>query len=237
MERYNILAVASGPSEQVKKWKAAAPKRIIPALIFARSGNVSLDSLREWFRSGEFAVLGEVVTQYEGLSPNDPSLEPYFAVAEKLDIPVAIHMGLGPPGAAYYYNQPKYRAGLSNPLLLEEVLLRHPKLRVYVMHAGWPMLDEMIHLLYSHPQLYVDVGVIDWYLPRQEFHHYLRRLVGAGFSKRIMFGSDQMTWPQAIQVAIDSIASATFLTEEQKRDNFYNNAARFLRLDQRNNEK
>jgi uncharacterized protein len=39
-----------------------------------------------------------------------------------------------------------------------------------------------------------------------------------------------MVWPQTIPVAIESIQSAEFLTEDQKRDIFYNNAARFLRL-------
>ena len=33
-----------------------------------------------------------------------------------------------------------------------------------------------------------------------------------------------------IEVAIDSITNAPFLSEEQKRDILYNNAARFLRL-------
>ena len=51
-----------------------------------------------------------------------------------------------------------------------------------------------------------------------------------GFGKRVMFGSDQMVWPETIEVAIQSIEQATFLTPEQKRDIFYNNAARFLRL-------
>jgi predicted TIM-barrel fold metal-dependent hydrolase len=45
-----------------------------------------------------------------------------------------------------------------------------------------------------------------------------------------MFGSDQMVWPEAIGMAIDAVESAEFLTEAQKRDIFYNNAARFLRL-------
>jgi predicted TIM-barrel fold metal-dependent hydrolase len=78
---------------------------------------------------------------------------------------------------------------------LEDVLMRHPKLRLYVMHAGWPMSHQMVALLYAHPQVYVDVAVIDWAIPRREFHQYLRRLVEAGFGKRIMFGSDQMVWP------------------------------------------
>jgi predicted TIM-barrel fold metal-dependent hydrolase len=119
---------------------------------------------------------------------------------------------------------------LSNPLVLEEVLVKHPKLRLYVMHAGWPMLNEMLGLLYAHPQVYVDVAVLNWALPRAEFHTYLRRLVEAGFVKRIMFGSDQMVWPEAVGWAVESVESAAFLTSEQKRDIFYNNAARFFRL-------
>jgi len=76
----------------------------------------------------------------------------------------------------------------------------------------------------------VDIGVIDYLLPKAEFYAYLKRLIDAGFENRIMFGSDQMVWPQAISAAIDTIESAPFLTPEQKRDILYNNAARFLRL-------
>ncbi len=52
----------------------------------------------------------------------------------------------------------------------------------------------------------------------------------AGFGKRVMFGSDQMNWPGVIEPAIAVIQEAPFLSEEQKRDILYNNAARFLRL-------
>ena len=55
----------------------------------------------------------------------------------------------------------------------------------------------------------------------------------AGFGKRLMFGSDQMIWPEGIGMAIEGIESAKFLTEEQKRDMFYNNAVRFLGLDEK----
>ena len=46
-----------------------------------------------------------------------------------------------------------------------------------------------------------------------------------------MFGSDNMVWPETIGRSIDVIQQAPFLSEAQKRDIFYNNAARFLRLD------
>lgn len=227
MDRYNIIGVASGPIDAVRAWKTAAPARIIPAL--GTDGQDSIDSIRSWATDGSIRVLGELFFQYAGVAPADSAAESYFELAEQLDLPVALHMGLGPPGTAYV-GLPSYRMRLSDPLLLEDTLVRHPRLRLYVMHAGWPMLDSMIGLLYAHPQVYVDIGVIDWFVPRKEFHAYLRRLVDAGFGKRIMFGSDQMIWPEAIRIAIESVESAEFLSMAQKRDIFYNNASRFLRL-------
>jgi hypothetical protein len=47
-----------------------------------------------------------------------------------------------------------------------------------------------------------------------------------------MWGSDQLIWPRAIEVAIETIEIAPMLSPEDKRDIFYNNAARFLRLSQ-----
>jgi predicted TIM-barrel fold metal-dependent hydrolase len=67
-------------------------------------------------------------------------------------------------------------------------------------------------------------------LPPGSFYAQLKRLIDAGFAKRIMWGSDQMIWPETIRVAIETIQSADFLSGEQKRDIFYDNAARFLRL-------
>lgn len=230
MKKYNIVkAVISNDYQAVLRWKAAAPDNIIPSYGFDDPSSSNLEFLRTEHAARRLMALGEVGAQYQGIPPNDPKMEPYYALAEALDIPMGIHIGLSKPGIAYD-DSPKYRAALSNPLLLEEVLIRHPKLRLYVMHAGWPMLDQMIALMWAHPQVYVDTGVIDWAVPRKEFHAYLRRLVEAGFGKRIMFGSDQMVWPEAIGMAIKGIESADFLTQEQKRDILYNNAVRFFRL-------
>jgi uncharacterized protein len=188
----------------------------------------SPETLRRLFEAGPFTVLGEIANQYLGIAPDDERMAPYWALAEELDIPVAIHMGEGPPGVAYLI--PTYRARLTNPFLLEEVLLRHPRLRVAVMHYGSPLVDEMISMLGAYPQLYVDIGGIQWAYPPEYFYDQLRRFIEAGFGNRVMFGSDQMVWPGVIEPAIAIIEEARFLSEEQRRDIFYNNAARFLRL-------
>lgn len=228
MKRRNIIGVTSGPL--LARWQEAAPERIIPSLGFGGGPDAPpVEAVRKLFEDGQFNVFGEVITQYGGIEPDDPSLEPYWNLMVELDIPVGIHIGTGPVGAPYL-GFDRYRARLHSPLLLEEVLVRHPDLRIYIAHAGWPMLDDLLAVLWTHPQVHVDVGAIVWALPRAEFHRYLRRIVEAGFGKRVMFGSDQMIWPDTIELAIESIETADFLNEQQKRDIFYNNAARFLRL-------
>jgi predicted TIM-barrel fold metal-dependent hydrolase len=228
MKRRNAFGVVSGVL--LDDWRRAAPERVIPSLDLNFDPPFrALDDVRKALTSGGYRAFGEVAIQYQGAEPGDARFEPYLAIAEELDIPVSIHVGTGPPGAAYLGFQ-NYRGRLHSPLLIEEALIRHPRLRISLMHAGWPMLDDLLATMWTHPQLYVDVGAIGFALPAAGFSSYLQRIVEAGFGKRVMFGSDQMIWPETIDVAIDRIQSAGFLTEAQKRDILYNNAARFLKL-------
>ena len=234
MERLNVTAVTFGDPQSVQKWKDAAPARIIPGTSFQNGmtpgQRVALEELRKDFTSGGFKVMGEIGLQYEGISPSDPSVDGYFALAEELDIPVAIHMGTGGSGRANVM-MPKFRGSMGNPLLLEDLLARHPKLRVQVMHAGYPMIDNMLTLLQANSHVYVDVAGLIWSYPIKEVNRYIERLVDAGFEDRVMYGTDQLIWPKLMAYSISLIQNADYLTPQQKRDILYNNAARFLRLD------
>ena len=230
MKRRNIYGVLSGTPERVAQWRKAAPGRFWAGITWGLNDHISPGQIEQLHKDGALDVFGEWGTQYEGIEPNDPRLEPYWALAEKLDIPVQIHVGTGPFGVIYMGSD-GYRARMHSALTMEEVLVRHPKLRVYLAHAGYPMIDDLLALLYAHPQVYVDTGVIVFTQPRAAFYRYLQRIVEAGFGNRVMFGSDQMVWPGVIERSIKLIEDAPFLTKAQKRDILYNNAARFLRLD------
>jgi hypothetical protein len=226
--RFNVRhAVLAGPRELVDRWTAAAPSLFIPASDF--SSRPPMEELRAAHASGSIAVFAEVSSQYEGISADDPRLDPYWALAEELNVPVGIHLGLGVQDI-FLQDGGKYRVKLMSPFQLEGVLIRHPKLRIYAMHYASPLVDEMIAMLSAYSKLYVDVAANDWNLPRAQFYDELKRLVDAGFSKRIMFGSDVGPFPAAIGAAVRSIEEAPFLSQEQKSDILYNNAARFLRL-------
>lgn len=240
MQKHNVVLGLVGGSnlcddncgEEVAQFIAAAPERFWGSAAFGRPGS-NVDSLRAQYAARKVTVMGEVLAQYVGLSPSDSAFEPYWELAEELDIPVGIHTGMSFPGITqrpFPMGSPNFRVALGNPLLLEGMLNRHPKLRVYLMHAGHPFLAETLGILQVYPQVYLDIAVINWIQPREEFYAYLKALIRAGFADRIMFGSDQMVWPDAIGLAVDAIESADFLTEQQKRDIFYNNAARFLKL-------
>ena len=232
LRRHDVrVAMTEGPIERVAQWQAQAPDLVLPGVGFGRStGDYSIAELRQLHAQGRLKVLGEGYLQYRGKRPDDPAFAPYFALAEELDIPVGIHLGEGPPGTARFPGYADYRVGVGSPLGLEPLLLKYPKLRIYVMHYGSPLVDEMIAMLFAYPNLYVDIACNDWAFPRAQFHDALKRMVDAGMGKRILFGSDQMYWPDAIGEAIKSVETADFLSAEQKRDILYNNAARFLRL-------
>ncbi len=233
MERLNVTAVVFGDPVSVKKWQDAAPGRVIPGTSFNEGmtpgKRVPLDQLRKDFTQDGFKVMGEIGLQYEGLSPSDPSVDQFFALAEELDIPIAIHMGTGGSGRANI-GMRKFRGSMGDPLLLEDLLARHPKLRDQVMHAGYPLIDNMLTLLQANSHVYVDVAGLIWSYPLKEVNRYIQRLVEAGFEDRVMFGTDQLQWPKLMAYSISIIQNADYLTPEQKRDILYNNAVRFLRL-------
>lgn len=245
MRRYNVIGVLGGIPELMSAWRRAAPDRFIAGLdlrfdattgaaIAATATGAPIrylppDTVRRLHRDGAFTVLAEIMSQYAGMAPTDPRLEPYWALAEELDIPVGIHVGGGEPGEPYG-DRSAFRARLQSALTLEDVLVRHPKMRLYVMHAGYPMLEDVQALLFTHPQVYVELSMAINVETRPAFYRFLRGLVEAGYGDRIMFGSDQMVWPGLIDAAVRSLQDAPFLSAQQKRDIFYNNAARFLRL-------
>ena len=186
MDRHGVVKgfLSALDSDRMFRWVAAAPDRFIPSAFIREPGQPSVADLRRLYEEGRLGGMGEIGTQYTGFPPHAPELVPYFSLAEELDVPVLIHtLGIGAP-------EPGFRVSAGNPLLLEEVLVRHPRLRLYVENAGYPFTSEMIAMMMQYPQLYVDVSTITWLLPSEAFHDHLRALVRVGLGDRVMFGSD-----------------------------------------------
>src|SRR5690606_9200184 len=204
-----------------------------PGTILIGGANKEIEDLRNQYQEGNLQVMAEMASFYEGILADDPSLSPYFELAIELDIPVGLHIFPGGPNYGFHL-APKMLGGMrtynANPLQLENVLVKYPNLKLYIMHGGWPYVEDVKALMYTHPNVYIDIAVVNWILPQEEFNSYIKTLLNAGFGDRIMYGSDQMAWPQTIDIGIETVNSADFLTLEQKEDIFYDNAAKFLGL-------
>ena len=227
-------ALASGPVAHIIAMVAMSPERMLGAPAFTESIALPpIAVLRAHYRAGRLAALGEIDAQYAGERLDAAWLEPYWALSEALDIPVAIHTGFAQPRTPYTCC-PKFRTSLGNPQHFEGVLVRHPRMRVYLMHAGWPYLEETKAIMHMYPQVYADLAGFAFNpgIPREEFYGYLQALLRAGFANRLMFGSglSPADWRAEIATAIALVEEAPFLTSEQKAGIFYDNAARFLRL-------
>ncbi|GAB5555482.1 MAG: amidohydrolase family protein [Saprospiraceae bacterium] len=224
MDKHNVVlaAVSWYNLEEVYRW-GNADARFLTCPAIAEPMATDLRKIENDIKEGKIKVLGEVASQYQGYSMDDKALDPIFSLAEKYDLPILVHCA-GAGGSNHF---PILEG---NPMTISKVIQKHPKLRIYIENAAWPFGDEIISLMYMYPNVYADLSTISWIIPKQTFHSYLKKLTTAGLGKRLMFGSDQMLWPEAIDIAIEAINSADFLTEEEKRDIFYNNAARFLRL-------
>ena len=219
-----VRGIVSGAHEAERAMVAADPQRVRLGYAVGIPTPEDLANIRRLHASGELAMIGEVAPQYGGIAPGDPRLEPLWALAEELQVPIGFHIGRGPPVMA----APNHPAAIGDPLLLEPILSRHPRLRIFLMHGGFPFSDNVEALLGRYPNVYVDLGAIHWAEHRPAFHRYLRRLIEGGFARRIMFGSDQMVWPDAIEQSLQAYREADYLAEAQRRDIFFGNAVRFF---------
>lgn len=186
----------------------------------------------------KIGLLGEMLFVYAGVSPTDPRMIPYWALAAKYDLPVAVHINRGPgPGVGPRRDPrccPAFDGEMGNPALLRPILERHAGLRILLQHVGTggapdtlPFDKEIFEVLAAHPAVYLDMSILNSDGTEAEHDLQLQRLFKAGFGDRIMFGSD--TRPAA--PILRRIEKIQWLTPAQRRAILYDNAARFLRLD------
>jgi len=76
---------------------------------------------------------------------DDRRLYPIYAHCDEMSIPVFIMNG-GNAGPDLSY---------SSPIPLDRVLAEFPHLKVVVTHGGWPWVNEILHLAFRRPNLFV----------------------------------------------------------------------------------
>ncbi|TRO65506.1 amidohydrolase family protein [Christiangramia sabulilitoris] len=230
MDRHKIeYAVVCGSIESLERY-TKRDDRFIPG--YQDSGAlIPVSQFEEYIKSGKIKVFGEIMAVYKGKTLADPIYQPYLALCEKYGIPVAYHSGGSFPNAQQL-GWPDYRISLGDPFLIEDVLVKYPKLKIYLMHAGENFYENTLRMMDGYPTLHADLGVEMWLHPMtKDFAvKFLKSAQNYGFLDRVMFGSDQMVWPEAITNSIDFLNDLDFLTSEEKDMIFYKNARKFLEI-------
>ncbi|WP_026730504.1 amidohydrolase family protein [Flavobacterium denitrificans] len=179
--------------------------------------------VEEQIKIGKIDFIGEILNQYYGISPSDKLLYPYYELAEKYNLPVGIHSGLAGPN----HGCPNFRVSMGSPILMEDLLLKFPKLKVWIMHAGSPFLEDTIGIMSVYQNVYTDISVISnpYIVSYDDFRATMKRLIDAGLENRLMFGSDNGD----IKKAIESVDKLDFLSLEQKEKILHKNAEHFFK--------
>ena len=193
IERSLLIAVRAGdlrmqgsleiPYEQVAQWCRKYPDRF--------SGLAGVDPFRgmQGLRDLTHAVkeLGFVgahlYPHWFKLAPNEALYYPYYAKCCELDIPIMMQVGQN-----LIYQKEVRLPSVARPILLDQIAIDFPELKLLGIHIGVPWTDEMIAMAWKHENVYIG---IDAYAPKY-LPPALKHYMNSYGAHKVMFGTD---WP------------------------------------------
>lgn len=149
-----------------------------------------------------------------GLPLNDRSYFPFYAKCAELDV-VAVIM-VGAESAA----QPAY---LAQPILLDDVAIYFPELRIVASHTGWPWVEETLNVAFRHENVFIGTaGYTPKYWPPNLIHY-----INSWGKGKVMWGTSfPLVDHKKSLEQIDQLG----LREDAKQELLYGTAARVFRL-------
>lgn len=163
---------------------------------------------------------------YDKYAINDPSLEVWFRLAAKLDVPVMIHTG------DTYHKQAKVRQ--AHPLLIDDVAVDYPDTKIILCHLGNPWFDDAAAVLCKNDNVQADISglALGDFTAASERHtlERVREMVHymGDPSRQLPFGTD---WPLAGMKSYIRFFDGLDLTAEQKECVAWRTAARLFKID------
>lgn len=158
---------------------------------------------------------------YNAVYAYDPVHFPLYELAQQYDIPVAFHTG----DLAGGHGQLKY----AQPLTVDDVAVRFPKVRFVICHCGNPWLKEAVEVASKNENVYVDMsGLLEgkfdgkvFYDKHQSYFSYMRMWLDyIDRYDKFMYGTD---WPLInIRSYIDVMKLV--IPPEHHQKFFYDNA-------------
>jgi hypothetical protein len=182
----DVMGFTAAANDWVARYARHAPDRLIPC------GSVHPrfcdDCAAETNRLADLGIrMLKVHPSHQLVYPNQyrddlPQQAQIYERAQALGLPVMFHTGTSIfPGARNKYAQ---------PILIDDLLVDFPKLKIILAHGGRPLwMDEAFFLLRRSKNVFLDISGI----PPQSLLEYFPRL--DEIADRVLFGSD---WPGPI---------------------------------------
>lgn len=102
---------------------------------------------------------------------------PYYAKCVELDIPVVMQVG---------HSAEAMPSALAQPILIDDIALYFPELRIVGAHTGWPWVEELIAMAWKHPNVFIGTSM---HYPKYWPASLITFLNSRGMGK-VLFGSD-----------------------------------------------
>lgn len=198
---------------------------VVEGLRWRGNERTDLFEMEERIRAG--AVRGiKMYPGYDRYAINDPSLESFFRLAAKYDVPVMIHTG------DTYSRHAKVRQ--AHPLLVDDVAVDFPDVKFVMCHLGNPWLDDTAEVLYKNDNVFADISGLTLGDFSVEFErHTLERVremiqFMGDPSRQLMYGSD---WPLVGMKSYVRFFRSLELNDEARERIAWQTAARLFKID------
>jgi predicted TIM-barrel fold metal-dependent hydrolase len=139
------------PNDYVAEYVARDPSRLVGFGAVDPSDPGAIDELERM--KNDLGLVGcKLGPIYQNVDPLSRSFLRVCEALQRLDLPMLIHQGttFSRAGSLLY----------AQPLLLDEIALRYPELKIVIAHVGHPWVDEAIAVVRRHPFVFTDVSAL-----------------------------------------------------------------------------
>jgi uncharacterized protein len=167
------------PNDYVASYVARDPARLIGFGSVDPSAASALDEL-ERMKSDLGLVGCKLGPIYQNVDPLGPEFLRVCEALERLGLPMLIHQGTTFARAGSLLR--------ARPVLIDEIALRYPKLKIVIAHVGHPWFDEAIAVVRRHPNVFADISGL--HTRRWLLYQALVAAIEYGVEHKLLFGSD-----------------------------------------------
>jgi predicted TIM-barrel fold metal-dependent hydrolase len=165
------------PEEEVADLVAASPARIRGLVgLDPTTGMRGVRRFEKWICSGYF-VGAHIHTYGFGVELDHRRYYPFYAKCVELQVPVVMQVG---------HSAERMPSAMARPILLDNLALDFPELKIVGTHTGWPWVEEMIAMAWKHTNVYVGTSA---HHPRY-WDPSLVRFASSRGKGKVLYGTD-----------------------------------------------